>query len=125
MSSAKNLTPDQIKELSRQLLESIAYLHANGICHRDINPNNIIISTGGDNKVKMTLIDFNVAKRFSSSVFSNPILMMTNTGTPMYQAPEMLEGNESYYDEKVDLWSAGAVIYFMISGKHAFQRETC
>ena len=51
--------------------------------------------------------------------------MMTNTGTPMYQAPEMLEGVEQYYDEKIDIWSAGAVLYFMITGKHAFQRETC
>jgi len=47
--------------------------------------------------------------------------MMTNTGTPMYQAPEMLEGAEEYYDEKIDIWSAGAVLYFMITGKHAFQ----
>jgi serine/threonine protein kinase len=47
--------------------------------------------------------------------------MMTNTGTPMYQAPEMVEGAVSYYDEKIDLWSVGAILYFMITGKHAFQ----
>ena len=75
--------------------------------------------------MKMSLIDFNVSKRFNSNKFANPILMMTNTGTPMYQAPEMLEGAEQYYDEKIDIWSAGAVLYFMITGVHAFQRETC
>ena len=73
----------------------------------------------------MSLIDFNVSKRFGSPNFENPILMMTNTGTPMYQAPEMLDGVEQYYDEKIDMWSAGAVLYFMITGKHAFQKETC
>jgi serine/threonine protein kinase len=103
------------------LLESIDYLHSNSICHRDVNPNNIIISTDSDNKIKSTLIDFNVSKRFNSTKFFNPILMMTNTGTPMYQAPEMVEGAVSYYDEKIDLWSVGAILYFMITGKHAFQ----
>ena len=67
----------------------------------------------------MNLIDFNVSKRYNSTKFSNPLLMMTNTGTPMYQAPEMVEGAESYYDEKIDMWSVGAIIYFMLTGKHA------
>ena len=67
-------------------------MHSNGICHRDINPNNIIVSADADDKMKMSLIDFNVSKRFNNTKFANPILMMTNTGTPMYQAPEMLEG---------------------------------
>jgi serine/threonine protein kinase len=103
------------------LIKGIQYLHANGICHRDINPNNLIVTTNDDNSLKLTLIDFNVSKRFSSSKFSNPILMMTNTGTPMYQAPEMVSGTESYYDEKIDMWSAGAVLYYMITRKHAFK----
>ena len=103
------------------MIEGVQYLHANGICHRDINPNNLIVTTNQDKSLKLTLIDFNVSKRFSSSKFSNPILMMTNTGTPMYQAPEMLSGADSYYDEKIDMWGVGAVLYFMITGLHAFQ----
>lgn len=46
---------------------------------------------------------------------------MTNTGSPLYQAPEMIEGTGSYYDEKVDMWSAGCIIYFMCTGKEAFK----
>jgi serine/threonine protein kinase len=103
----------------------VKYLHDQGICHRDLNPNNILISTTPQGEKKLTIIDFNVSKRFTSSEFGNPILMMTNTGTPKYQAPEMLEGKETYYDEKVDTWSAGAVIYYMCTGKHAFPGETC
>ena len=46
---------------------------------------------------------------------------MTNTGTAKYQAPEMLGGWMSSYDEKVDLWSAGAVLYYLLTGGvHAF-----
>ena len=69
----------------------------------------------------MTLIDFNVAKRFLDIDTGNPLLMMTNTGTARYQAPEMLGGWMSRYDQRVDLWSAGAILYYLLTGGiHAF-----
>lgn len=72
-------------------------------------------------KFKLTLIDFNVAKRFLDLENGNPLLMMTNTGTARYQAPEMLGGWMSRYDQRVDLWSAGAVLYYLLTGGvHAF-----
>ena len=49
--------------------------------------------------------------------------MMTNTGTAKYKAPEMLKGFLSHYDERVDLWSAGAVLYYILTGSHAFNFE--
>jgi serine/threonine protein kinase len=93
------------------------------VCHRDINPNNIIINydPAGKDHLKLTVIDFNVSKRFKHPASGSPLLMMTNTGTAKYQAPEMLQGWMSYYDEKIDLWSAGAVLYYMLTGGiHAF-----
>lgn len=98
-----------------------------GVCHRDINPNNIMINYDPDSEdhLKMTLIDFNVSKRFREASSGSPLLLMTNTGTPKYQAPEMLQGQWSYYDEKIDLWSAGAVLYYLLTGGiHAFNFES-
>ena len=47
--------------------------------------------------------------------------MMTNTGTCKYKAPEILGGFMSHYDEKIDLWSCGAVLYYIVcDGTHAF-----
>ena len=47
--------------------------------------------------------------------------MMTNTGTARYQAPEMLGGWMSRYDQRVDLWSAGAILYYLLTGgTHAY-----
>ena len=70
------------------------------------------------------MIDFNIAKRFKDPENGNPLRLMTNTGTPKYKAPEILLGWNSDYNEKVDLWSAGAVLYYIVcGGVHAFNFE--
>jgi serine/threonine protein kinase len=71
--------------------------------------------------LKLTLIDFNVSKRYEDPETSKVVLMMTNTGDAKYQAPEMLNGVMCHYDERVDLWSTGAILYFLLTGGiHAF-----
>ena len=71
--------------------------------------------------LKLTLIDFNVSKRYEDPETSKVVLMMTNTGDAKYQAPEMLNGVMCHYDERVDLWSTGAILYFLLTcGIHAF-----
>ena len=77
-----------MKDAFRQILEVVEYLQDCGVCHRDINPNNVMI----DKDNKLTLIDFNVAKRFIDPRNDNPLIMMTNCGSPKYQAPEILAG---------------------------------
>lgn len=113
-------TECQAKLLIKQVLNVIEYLQNDdiSICHRDINPNNVIV-----NNMKITLIDFNVARKFREEKSENRLLMMTNTGTAKYQAPEMLHGAFSSYDEKVDLWSAGCLLYYILTGSHAFPFE--
>jgi serine/threonine protein kinase len=70
--------------------------------------------------LKLTLIDFNVSKRYEDPETSKVVLMMTNTGDAKYQAPEMLNGVMCHYDERVDVWSTGAILYFLLTGVHAF-----
>lgn len=72
-----------------------------------------MIDFDSEGKVHVTLLDFNVAKRFLDPETGNPLLMMTNTGTAKYQAPETLVGNKNSYDERIDLWSAGALLYYL------------
>ena len=116
LSSFDGFSENKAKIIFKQLLEVIEYLQRQGICHRDINPNNLIID--GE---KLTLIDFNISRRFKDAKTLNPIVMMTNAGTPKYQAPEMLDDS---YDQKIDNWSAGCVLYYMLTGKHAFEYST-
>lgn len=83
---------------------------------RDLCPNNIIIEEGS-NEVK--IIDFNVSKRFIDRSTGKKFKMMTSTGFEKYRAPELVLASGAY-TENIDIWSAGACLYFMISGEHAF-----
>jgi calcium/calmodulin-dependent protein kinase I len=84
------------------------------VCHRDIKPSNILVYKGMD-KIKIT--DFNISKLCSNKHFK----MMTHIGTEAFKAPELF-GTE-LYNEKVDMWSAGCVLFTMLSGFQPFLED--
>lgn len=84
-------------------------MHNNGVCHRDIKPSNIMVSK---KKKVIKVTDFNISK------FANHANMQTLTGTESFKAPEMLTRGE--YTTKVDLWSAGCVLFTMLLGQQPF-----
>ena len=86
------------------------YIHAKFIVHRDIKPENLII----DKNNQIYLIDFNVSRKFDGQSAK----LMTKTGTPEFQAPEML--SQTTYTEKVDIWSCGIVFYMLLTGSFPF-----
>ncbi len=67
------------------------YLHSEkvAICHRDINPNNVMVTQGDSGELEVTLIDFNVSKRFRDEDTCMKLLMLTNTGAAAFIAPEV------------------------------------
>ncbi|KAM3356579.1 phosphoenolpyruvate carboxylase kinase 1 [Capsicum galapagoense] len=95
------------------LMEAIAHCHKLSIAHRDIKPDNILFN---DRNV-LKLADFG-----SAHCFHNGELMNGVVGTPFYVAPEVLAGKK--YDEKVDIWSAGVILYVMLAGVPPFYGES-
>ena len=87
-------------------------MHREGICHRDLNPNNIMIA---DN-LQIKIIDFSVSKWFKINEACTS--MWTPTGTPAYKAPEIYQGGA--YQEPVDMWAAGVILYECLAGKKPF-----
>lgn len=99
-----------IINIMSQLLDALAYSHAQGVVHRDIKPGNIILLENG--KIKVT--DFGIARIESSTLtqFGDVI------GTPSYMSPEQFGGQQ--VDKRSDLFSAGVILYHMLTGEKPF-----
>jgi len=100
-----------------QLVGAIQHCHQNGICHRDIKLQNILLETRtSDAQVK--LIDFGNAKRFSTIKGADAPSFRTIAGTTYAMAPEVFRKD---YDEKCDVWSLGVVAFIMLCGHKPFE----
>lgn len=93
-----------IADLMHQLLSAINFMHLNNIVHRDVKSENILY-----NGKVLTVIDFGASK----NMMDNKMLRSV-CGTLFYMAPEVINGN---YDAKCDIWSAGILLYILLSGQ--------
>jgi hypothetical protein len=93
-----------------QVCEGLQVAHSRGVIHRDIKPSNLFILQDGTLKV----LDFGVARLASSNLTAGGFLI----GTPEYMSPEQTQGRT--VDQRSDIFSAGAVFYFMLTGRSAF-----
>ncbi|EAA12282.4 AGAP008341-PA, partial [Anopheles gambiae str. PEST] len=105
------LPEDTAKFYFYQLCHAIHYLHSQGITHRDLKPDNVLLKDN-DEYTLIKVSDFG-----SSKFLDHTIFMRTICGTPEYVAPEVLESNgQKPYTRQVDVWSLGVVLYTMLSG---------
>ena len=97
-------------ELMIQICQGLHAAHSNGIFHRDIKPGNLLVRSNGDLKI----VDFGIARLASSSMTASGLIM----GTPDYMSPEQARGQD--IDQRSDIFSAGAVFYFILTGRKPF-----
>lgn len=109
---------DEAKVVMQTLLEAVSYCHSKGVCHRDIKPENILLQSPEDD-VTVRLTDFGLASKFNEEE-----KMTEACGTVLYSAPEVFDMPAAGYDQRVDLWSCGVVLYVLLAGYAPFDGES-
>ena len=116
------LSPTEVVELGIQLADALDAAHTQGAIHRDIKPSNIMINTDG----RLKVLDFGLARLVSvdDSDVDDDRKTIDQTqegavvGTPAYMSPEQASGMK--VDARTDIFSAGCVLYEMVTGKSPF-----
>ena len=99
--------------LMKQIIGAIEYCHNNGITHRDLKPENLLyLKEGSEEDNPLKIADFGLSQSFNLKK-----MLTSKVGTSYYVPPEILAGN---YTEKCDIWSAGIILYILLSGEPPF-----
>ncbi|HEX7672452.1 MAG TPA: protein kinase [Polyangiaceae bacterium] len=125
--SGSRLPLKTLLSISVQIADGLAAAHARGIVHRDVKPENIMVTPGGVVKI----LDFGIARTTipsgtpGDSTLTSPLRMTepgSIVGTASYMSPEQARGSD--VDFRTDQFSFGSVLYEMATGRVAFKRDT-
>ena len=102
--------------LMLSLADAVEAAHRGGIVHRDLKPSNVLMTAGGVPKIT----DFGLARRLEAGLS----ITAMRIGTPGYMAPEQVEGHARVSGVATDVYSLGAILYEMLTGRPPFRAET-
>ena len=114
------LPVQEAAKILRDVLSALSYAHAHGVVHRDIKPDNVLLTDH-----HAVVVDFGVAKALSAS--TNPGSSLTSLGvalgTPAYMSPEQAAADPNA-DQRTDIYSVGALAYEMLTGHQVFSARS-
>jgi serine/threonine-protein kinase len=117
------LPPALAVHLLRQLCAALRAAHGRGLVHRDLKPSNVIVRPGGSPHDRAKLLDFGLVRDAAAERDVKLTRVGAVVGTPDFMAPEQAEGLAPV-DARGDLYSLGALAYFLLAGRPPFERDT-
>lgn len=118
LGEGRNFSEAEALDISIQIAEALAHAHKRGLVHRDVKPKNVILMPGG--KAKLT--DLGLARDVSDKQAAESEAGKAY-GTPYYISPEQIRG-EIDIDHRADIYSMGATLYHMVTGRPPFDGDT-
>jgi serine/threonine-protein kinase len=116
------LSFSRARPILMQVCDALSEAHEAGIVHRDLKPENLLVSRGRDGRDFVKVLDFGLAKLRDSEVTSQVTARGSLVGTPFYMSPEQIRAED--LDGRADIYSAGALLYRMVTGFHPFTAAT-
>eukprot|EP00927_Polykrikos_kofoidii_P040476 TRINITY_DN34592_c0_g1_i1.p1 TRINITY_DN34592_c0_g1~~TRINITY_DN34592_c0_g1_i1.p1 ORF type:complete len:1001 (-),score=159.40 TRINITY_DN34592_c0_g1_i1:66-2963(-) len=105
-----------VAKVMQHTLSALAYCHSKGVIHKDLKPENVMLSTAKHTPIEnmhVVVVDFGLAEMFDNPTDRSSVI----SGTPPYMSPEVWRGN---FSKSCDIWSAGCMLFFLLSGRLPF-----
>ncbi|KAJ6253176.1 serine/threonine-protein kinase fhke-related [Anaeramoeba flamelloides] len=111
----EQIDEETVKSLFHQIIKAVNYLHQEGIVHRDLKLENVLVHKK-HNFIQIKITDFGLSKMLHTHT-----ILKTLCGTPLYIAPEVLSSGIFGYSQKVDIWSLGMILFQLLTGNLPIQ----
>ena len=111
----KKLPPDDAIQIISQICEGLEAAHSEGVVHRDLKPQNVLVSAGN----RIRIVDFGLARSFEDSGITHTGTIL---GTPIYMSPEQALGKQG--DARSDIFSVGVIGFELLTGQLPFPSQT-
>src|SRR5205814_3217024 len=113
--TGRAMEPGEALRIFRELMFALGDIHEKGILHRDLKPQNLMFRQDGT----LAILDFGIAKDIAAVDRTNAGEIL---GTPRYMSPEQVQGRA--LDLRTDIYSAGVLLYQMMTGRHLYEGDT-